>query len=138
MATYVDKGPLAGLGVRVTTHQRTSGEPRPVLRGAVACRRPLCPRASDYLVVLCAGVGSRLGLGAKCCVDVGGASIFQRLCRHAKRNAVRALVVVVGYESEKVSTIAGRPARPWVYRSRPSFRMMITRVQTRPRVYYVQ
>ena len=34
-------------------------------------------------------------------------------------------MVVVGYESEKVSDYCGRPARPWVYGSRPSFRMMI-------------
>ena len=41
MATYVDKGPLAGLGVRVTT-SKNEREPRPVLRGAVARRRRRC------------------------------------------------------------------------------------------------
>ena len=50
-----------------------------------------------HLVVLCAGVGSRLGLGAKCCVDVGGASIFQR-CADTRKEMPCEFIVVVGYE----------------------------------------
>jgi len=106
LATYVDAGPLAGLGVRVTALEHPSIDDVRAFAAAWPAA-PAGPRPGDYLVVLCAGVGSRLGAATpKCCVDVGGATIFQRLCGHAKRNGVRALIVVVGFEVDTVTAHA--------------------------------
>ena len=51
MAHFVDKGPLAGLGVRVTTHQRTSANHAQYFASQWP-PAPSVPRAADYLVVL--------------------------------------------------------------------------------------
>ena len=75
---------------------------RAVLASGVRATPPKRP-----LVVLAAGVGSRLRASAnvtlpKCCVDVGGRSIFERMAGNAAAAGVEAVVVVVGFRRDVV------------------------------------
>lgn len=61
-------------------------------------------------IVLCAGRGRRLGqAGPKCLAEVGGRTLLARMLDALAAEGVREVVVVVGFEAERVrAAVAGR------------------------------
>lgn len=68
---------------------------------ALAKSVKLRPRAGFPLIVLAAGIGSRLGASLpKCMVDVGGGTILERMIATAKDCQVSSVTIVVGHRRD--------------------------------------
>ncbi|MER3487429.1 MAG: hypothetical protein C4307_01170, partial [Chloroflexota bacterium] len=63
-------------------------------------------------VVLAAGVGSRLGVGTKALAEVAGATLLERAVASLHAAGIEDVVVVVGYEKERVAELVRRRRLP--------------------------
>lgn len=74
----------------------------------------------DHLVIACAGVGSRLGMGLpKALIEVGGQTLLRRLLRATR--AVPNVRVIVGFQEEDVIAEAFRARKDVVIVRNPAF-----------------
>lgn len=74
----------------------------------------------DNLVIACAGVGSRLGMGMpKALLEVGGQSLLRRLLRATRQ--VSTVRVIVGFQEEAVAAEAFRTRKDVVIVRNPAF-----------------
>ena len=70
-----------------------------------AARRPVEPKF--VAVILAAGIGSRLGSGVKCLVEIGGRSLLEHQFLALAEAGVDTVVVVAGHQVERVQRAVG-------------------------------
>ncbi len=99
---------------RISSELERSGAwgPEQALPAALLPRLGEPPEQPPVAVVLAAGMGSRLGVGTKALAEVAGATLLERTVASLHAAGMEDVVVVVGYEKERVAELVRRRRLP--------------------------